>query len=946
MTDWVSGDDYVQSREEGWRAHSSYPDGPYVYTPLCKAPEQTGIRLLEILPSDCGFHIISCKIHHVTLGSPTTRPYEALSYCWGGSSLNRWICIKNGSHSGCDQYLCVTDNLYFALWRLRHPYKSRWMWVDAICINQRDNVEKAYQVLLMRDIYANSKRAIIWLGEKDEDHSCERGLELALRVNEVADWDRQHGMHRDLFQQPPQAPALPPPTSRLWWDLFAILDRSWFSRAWIVQELAVSPDPLVVCGHHRLSWTQFCGAITYIGCIASVRLAAFSSAMSRLQLFTNLDQIRKQYQQGTLSEASGEHQNQGPGFEDQHQSSGFESVRGQDGSRPGNGLTVIEALLYSQMAEASEPQDHLFAFYGLFSRRHGGLQTAHRDYGLPDPNYEAVCGEIYRQAAVGLMRHMGNLDLLSVTNRTIDDRGQIQDDRMAGLPTWAPNWAAGALTECFLWRHFLTEFRPDQRSTHRASGDSFYTPKFDAAERKLLLQGYILGTICNVSEVVRPAPKQELSSSSRANFARGYLAYQRACRSCEDVAGMWESGDYGATGESRIRAYCQTLHGGADGFLGDGIQVEQVEFLFRIWYLSQMLPARILQFLRLDTLWFFLPWMRVVAALSSLRVKLFGWSGGLDMGFGILASRMAHRRIVRTDDWEEGGYIGLGPPLARLGDSILIFVEEGGRQDWSSFTTLNFRWLTPIFLLLQSTQHAHFNTNTPRHVTEYIGLDLEMAIETDYHEVIQLIDIFLKEVFKAVYSSRELEVIRKRWPSGELKWLDETPIIPFSQGIQMLRDNGCDAEEDLSNPDEILLGQLVREKYGTDYYVLDKFPAGTRPFYTAKDPDDPKYTRSFDIFIRGQEICSGSQRIHNIEELRANMAAAGMLEDGMDDYLTAFKLGDPPHAGAGLGLERIVAWMLELGDVRYASLFHRDPKSLPAKAPSLVLDCDPVLRNL
>ncbi|KAJ3454111.1 hypothetical protein MRS44_018005 [Fusarium solani] len=237
-------------------------------------------------------------------------------------------------------------------------------------------------------------------------------------------------------------------------------------------------------------------------------------------------------------------------------------------------------------------------------------------------------------------------------------------------------------------------------------------------------------------------------------------------------------------------------------------------------------------------------------------------------------------------------------------------------------------------------------SNTPRHATEYIGLDLEMAIETDYHEVIQLIDIFLKEVFKAVYSSRELEVIRKRWPSGELKWLDETPIIPFSQGIQMLRDNGCDAEEDLSNPDEILLGQLVREKYGTDYYVLDKFPAGTRPFYTAKDPDDPKYTRSFDIFIRGQEICSGSQRIHNIEELRANMAAAGMLEDGMDDYLTAFKLGDPPHAGAGLGLERIVAWMLELGDVRYASLFHRDPKSLPAKAPSLVLDCDPVLRNL
>ncbi|KAL5610947.1 hypothetical protein FOBRF1_007064 [Fusarium oxysporum] len=228
------------------------------------------------------------------------------------------------------------------------------------------------------------------------------------------------------------------------------------------------------------------------------------------------------------------------------------------------------------------------------------------------------------------------------------------------------------------------------------------------------------------------------------------------------------------------------------------------------------------------------------------------------------------------------------------------------------------------------------NSNTHRHLTEYTGLDLEMAINTDYHEVIQLIDIFLREVFKAVYSSREIEVIRKRWPSSEFRWLDETPIIPFSEGIKMLREDGRDVkEEDLSTPDEIRLGQLVREKYGTDYYVLDKFPASARPFYTAKDPEDPKWTRSFDIFIRGQEICSGGQRIHNAEELRANMVAAGISEDGMEDYLTAFDLGAPPHAGAGLGLERIVAWLLELGDVRYASLFHRDPKSLPTKAPGL-----------
>ncbi|PHH77211.1 hypothetical protein CDD83_4156 [Cordyceps sp. RAO-2017] len=229
------------------------------------------------------------------------------------------------------------------------------------------------------------------------------------------------------------------------------------------------------------------------------------------------------------------------------------------------------------------------------------------------------------------------------------------------------------------------------------------------------------------------------------------------------------------------------------------------------------------------------------------------------------------------------------------------------------------------------------NSNTHRHLTEYTGLDIEMAIEHDYHEVIDVIDDFLKAVFKAVYTMPELAEVQKRWPSSEFKYLDDTLILDFRDGVRMLRDDGRDVDEfeDLSTPDEIRLGQLVRDKYDTDYYVLDKFPASARPFYTHKDTQDPRWTRSFDIFIRGQEICSGGQRIHNVDELRASMRAAGMAEDGMEDYLSAFDLGAPPHAGAGLGLERIVAWMLELGDVRYASLFHRDPKSLPERAPGL-----------
>lgn len=85
----------------------------------------------------------------------------------------------------------------------------------------------------------------------------------------------------------------------------------------------------------------------------------------------------------------------------------------------------------------------------------------------------------------------------------------------------------------------------------------------------------------------------------------------------------------------------------------------------------------------------------------------------------------------------------------------------------------------------------------------------------------------------------------------------------------MLRDAGVETgdEEDLSTPNEKLLGRLVKAKYDTDFYMLDKFPLAVRPFYTMPDPNNPKYSNSYDMFMRGEEILSGAQRIHDPEFL-------------------------------------------------------------------------------
>lgn len=239
------------------------------------------------------------------------------------------------------------------------------------------------------------------------------------------------------------------------------------------------------------------------------------------------------------------------------------------------------------------------------------------------------------------------------------------------------------------------------------------------------------------------------------------------------------------------------------------------------------------------------------------------------------------------------------------------------------------------------------NSNTHRHLTEYTGLDLEMAIEEHYHEALQVIDEMFKQVWKGIYArhQRELEVIKRQFPHENLVWLDETPTIPFKEGIQMLREAGwtddegnpLSEHEDLGTRDEIRLGELVKEKYHTDYYILDKFPASARPFYTMPDPEDPQTTNSFDIFLRGQEILSGGQRIHNAKMLDKQIRKMHIQQEGMEEYLEGFAWGAPPHAGGGIGLERVLMLLLGLENIRLASLFHRDPKSLVAKAPPCML---------
>jgi nondiscriminating aspartyl-tRNA synthetase len=233
------------------------------------------------------------------------------------------------------------------------------------------------------------------------------------------------------------------------------------------------------------------------------------------------------------------------------------------------------------------------------------------------------------------------------------------------------------------------------------------------------------------------------------------------------------------------------------------------------------------------------------------------------------------------------------------------------------------------------------NSNTYRHLTEYTGLDLEMQIDEHYHEVLRVLDRTFKAIFKGIYERYrpEIELVKKHFPHEDLVWLEETPIIPFAEGVRMLNESGwrdddgnpLDENEDLGTRDEVQLGRVIKQKLGTDYYILDKFPANARPFYAMPDPNNPELTNSFDIFCRGQEILSGGQRIHDSNMLLDRMNKLKMDPSTMEEYIQGFQWAAPPHGGGGIGLERILMLLLSLGNIRHASMFPRDPKSMPEK---------------
>jgi aspartyl-tRNA synthetase len=224
------------------------------------------------------------------------------------------------------------------------------------------------------------------------------------------------------------------------------------------------------------------------------------------------------------------------------------------------------------------------------------------------------------------------------------------------------------------------------------------------------------------------------------------------------------------------------------------------------------------------------------------------------------------------------------------------------------------------------------DSNTHRHLTEFVGLDMEMAFKFHYHEVLDTIGDMFTNMFRGLRDRFQVEIktVCEQFPSEPFKFLDPPLVLEFPEAVAMLKEAGVEMgdEDDMSTPAEKLLGRLVKAKYDTDFFILDKFPLAVRPFYTMPDPVNPKYSNSYDMFMRGEDILSGAQRIHDPKFLteRANHHQIEIAT--IASYIDSFRYGCPPHAGGGIGMERVTMLYLGLDNIRKTSMFPRDPKRI------------------
>ncbi|KAK4897648.1 hypothetical protein LTR27_004794 [Elasticomyces elasticus] len=214
----------------------------FVYKPL---KHTHWLRILKLRSAPAGQPTIECVIEEVPDLKTYLPGYEALSWCWGTGRDDQSVRVHDGEKTFALQ---IYEHLYEALIALRKPDRDRILWIDALCINQEDVEERDRQFSRMAEIYSGATNICIWLGKADiqSDMALEFIREKILNLRSI---DK-------IFDDKEYADS--------WTAVLALMKRPWFSRRWVIQEIALAKAGTVHCGHEHISWQEFADTVSLL----------------------------------------------------------------------------------------------------------------------------------------------------------------------------------------------------------------------------------------------------------------------------------------------------------------------------------------------------------------------------------------------------------------------------------------------------------------------------------------------------------------------------------------------------------------------------------------------------------------------------------------------------------------------------------------------------------
>lgn len=442
-----SNDD--ESNHDECTPESVAPLSKYRYEGL---PGSTSIRLLRLQPGK-GQDPIRCNVIVADVKTCSGQ-YEALSYVWGAPEGHLRIQID-------DAGLEIQPNLHCALVDLRSPEKSRCLWIDAICIDQSNELEREKQVPLMCEIYCSASRTICYLGpemKKTTRKAYAMLQELAVEAK----------MHRanDATTVPSFINHVPinPVQSSLRekyvgdYNIMHVASCGWWFRAWTVQESLLCDNAVVVIGRRSMEWREFCAAIDHgfnIQIWSPVHFGFIKDGIIVPYLSLRALVNRRRRRQQLISPA--------------HE--------------------LLNLLIHCRHRASKDPRDKIYALLGLLRDSHfHAMDAIHPETLCIKPDYLLPVIDVYRQVSQELIEKMDNLDVMGVTPKST----------RPGLPSWVTDWSvtdniSSPLTQDSLDRNRLTHASKGMRG-------SFQFPKDG---KTIVLNGCELTSVQNLADSLR-----------------------------------------------------------------------------------------------------------------------------------------------------------------------------------------------------------------------------------------------------------------------------------------------------------------------------------------------------------------------------------------------------------------------------------------------------------